>query len=119
VRVFGVLAGTDPERLDASLVFVREPADQAQLHGTITRAFDASDGTLAIQAVSGAIVGPACVALEPGDDVLRVTEEGEFLLSERIEPSALQVGEVVDVFGHTASPCFDADTVISFGAGGS
>jgi len=50
--------------------------------------------------------------------VFRVTDHGEFLLSERIAPSDLALGEVVDVFGHPADPCYDADTVISFGAGG-
>jgi len=119
VRVFGVLAGSDPERLDASLVFVREPADLTQVHGEITRAFDASDGTLAIQAATATIVGPLCVALEAGDGVFRITDTGELLLTERIAPSALQVGEQVDVFGQTAAPCFDAETLISSGTGGS
>ena len=52
VRVFGVLAGSDPERLDASLVFVRARADLARLHGTVTQRFDAAAGTLVIQAVT-------------------------------------------------------------------
>jgi Domain of unknown function (DUF4382) len=119
VRVFGVLAGTDPERLDASLVFVREPADATQLHGTITQRFDASDGTIVIQAATGMSVGPVCVAIGSGDGVFRVTDGGDELLSERIAASDLALGEVVDVFGHPAAPCFDADTVISSGVGGS
>jgi hypothetical protein len=116
VRVFGAPAGET--RLDASLVFVREPVDLAQLHGEITRAFDPSDGTLVIQAATATSVGPVCIALESGDGVFRITENDELLLSERIEPSALTVGEVVDVFGHSADPCFDADTLLSFGAEG-
>jgi len=118
VRVFGVLAGTDPERLDASLVFVREPAAETRLHGTVTHAFDAASGTLVIQSVTPTSVAPACVALAAGDDVFRITDQGDQLASERIAPSQLQVGEQVDVFGHAASPCFDADTLISLGAGG-
>jgi hypothetical protein len=118
VRVFGLPAGTDPERLEASLVFVREPVDLVRLHGKITRAFDASDGTLVIQAATGTSVGPACIALEPGDSVFRITEAGDLLLSERIEPSALVAGEVVDAFGHPADPCFDAETLLSLGAEG-
>jgi hypothetical protein len=51
--------------------------------------------------------------------VFRIIDQGDQLLSDRIAPSDLQVGEVVDVFGQPAAPCFDADTVISFGAGGS
>ena len=117
VRVFGVLAGTDPERLDASLVFVREPVDQTQLRGPVTQVFDASDGTLVINAATGGTVGPVCVALESGDDVFRVTDDGDQLLSERIAPSDLALGEVVDVFGHPAYPCFDAETLISFSEG--
>ncbi len=50
--------------------------------------------------------------------MFRITDQGELLLSERISPSQLQVGEVVDVFGRPADPCFDADTLISFGVGG-
>jgi hypothetical protein len=119
VRAFGVLAGTDPERLDASLVFVRARADLARLHGTVTQRFDAAAGTLVIQAVTPTSVGPACVAIGSGDDVFRIIDQGDQLLSDRIAPSDLQVGEVVDVFGQPAAPCFDADTVISFGAGGS
>jgi hypothetical protein len=119
VRVFGVLAGGSPERLDASLVFVREPADATQLHGTITQRFDASDGTIVIQAATGMSVGPVCVAIGSGDGVFRVTDGGDELLSERIAASDLALGEVVDVFGHPAAPCFDADTVISSGVGGS
>jgi hypothetical protein len=119
VRVFGVLADTDPERLDASLVFVRESADLVPLRGEITRAFDASDGTLVIQAQTATGVGPACIALESGDGVFRITDTGELLLSERIEPSALRVGEQVDVFGHAAAPCFDAETLLSSGSAGS
>jgi hypothetical protein len=118
VRVFGVLADTDPERLDASLVFVRERADLEQLHGEITRAFDASDDTLLIQAATSTSVGPACIALEPGDGVFRITDTGELLLSERVDPSALRVGEEVDAFGHAAAPCFDAETLLSSGAAG-
>lgn len=117
VRVFGALAGE--AHLDASLVFVRERADLAELHGKVTRAFDPSDDTIVIQSVTGTTVGPACIALEPGDGVFRITENGELLLSERIEPSALAVGEEVDVFGHPADPCFDAETLLSFGAEGS
>ncbi|TMA33970.1 MAG: DUF4382 domain-containing protein [Deltaproteobacteria bacterium] len=118
VRVFGVLAGTDPERLDASLVFVREPADLTRLRGTVTEAFDPADHTIVIRAVTSTSVGPRCVAIEPGDDVFRITDQGDQLTSERIAPAQLRVGETVDVFGHPASPCFDADTVISFGGGG-
>jgi hypothetical protein len=117
VRVFGVLAGTDPERLDASLVFVRERADLARLHGTVTQRFDAAAGTLVIQAVTPTSVGPACVAIGSGDDVFRIVDQGDQLLSDRIAPGDLQLGEVVDVFGQPATPCFDAGTVISFGAG--
>jgi Domain of unknown function (DUF4382) len=117
VRVFGVLAGTDPERLDASLVFVREPVDQTQLRGPVAQVFDASDGTIVINAATGGTVGPVCVALESGDDVFRVTDGGDQLLSERIAPADLELGEVVDVFGHPADPCFDAETLISFGEG--
>jgi uncharacterized protein DUF4382 len=133
VRVFGVLAGTDPqasrsepeasedhrERLDASLVFARERADLERLHGTVTRAFDSAAGTIAIQVATATSVGPACVALGAGDDLFRITDQGDQLLSERITASELQVGEVVDVFGAPATPCFDADTLISFGVGGS
>jgi hypothetical protein len=118
VRVFGVLAGTDPERLDASLVFVRESTDLARLHGTVTQRFDAAAGTLVIQAVTPTSVGPACVAIGSGDGVFRITDQGEQLASDRIAAGDLQLGEVVDVFGHPAAPCFDAETVISFGAGG-
>jgi hypothetical protein len=117
-RVFGALAGTDPERLDASLVFVREPADATRLHGAVAQRFDPAAGTLVIQAVTSTSVGPACVAIGSGDDVFRITERDDQLVSDRIAPGDLQVGEVVDVFGHSAAPCFDADTVISFGAGG-
>ena len=117
VRAFGVLAGTDPERLDASLVFVRERADLARLHGTVTQRFDAAAGTLVIQAVTPTSVGPACVAIGSGDDVFRIVDQGDQLLSDRIPPGDLQLGEVVDVFGQPATPCFDAGTVISFGAG--
>jgi hypothetical protein len=119
VRVFGVLAGSDPERLDASLVFVRERSDQVRLHGAVTEPFDAADGTLTIQAVSDTVVGPACIALSAGDGVFRITDQGDLLLSERIAPADLRVGEIVDVFGQPATPCFDADTLISFGIGGS
>jgi hypothetical protein len=114
VRVFGVLRG---EALDASLLFVRENTDRARLHGTVTRAFDASAGTLVIQSVTATSVAPACVAIASGDDVFRITERDDQLVSDRIAPSDLRVGEVVDVYG-PAAPCFDADTVISFGAGG-
>ena len=118
VRVFGVLAGSDPERLDASLVFVREPVDLARLHGTVSQRFDAASGTLVIQSQTPTGVGPACVAIASGDDVFRIVDSGDELTSDRIAPVDLQVGEVIDVFGQPASPCFDADTVISFGAGG-
>lgn len=116
VRAFGAPAGET--RLDASLVFVRERADLALLHGTVTQRFDAAAGTLVIQTVTPTSVGPACVAIESGDDVFRIIDQGDQLLSDRIAPGDLQVGEVVDVFGQPADPCFDADTVISFGAGG-
>jgi hypothetical protein len=116
VRAFGVLAGET--RLDASLVFVRERGDLARLHGTVTQRFDAAAGTLVIQAVTPTSVGPACVAIASGDDVFRIVDQGDQLLSDRIAPGDLQLGEVVDVFGQPAAPCFDADTVISFGAGG-
>src|SRR5262249_22061766 len=118
VRVFGVLAGTDPERLDASLVFVREPADAARLHGTVSEAFDPADRTIVIQAVTSTSVGPTCVAIAPGDDVFRITDQGDDLVSEHIAPSQLQLGETVDVFGHSAPPCSDADSGIAFGTGG-
>jgi hypothetical protein len=118
VRAFGVPAGTDPERLDASLVFVRERALPARLRGTVTQRFDAASGKLVIQAVTPTSVGPACVAIGAGDDVFRIVDRGDQLISDRIAPADLQVGEVVDVFGRPASPCFDADTLISFGAGG-
>jgi hypothetical protein len=118
VRVFGTLAGTDPERLDASLVFVRESADLARLHGTVSQRFDAAAGTLVIQAVTPTSVGPVCVAIESGDEVFRITDQGEQLASDRIAPGDLQLGEVVDVFGHPATPCFDAETVIGLGTGG-
>ncbi len=117
VRAFGTLAGTET-RLDASLVFVRERADLARLHGEVTQPFDSADGTLVIQAVTDTQVGPECVALESGDGVFRITDSGELQLAERIEASDLRVGDEVDVFGQPADPCFDADTLISFGAGG-
>ena len=99
-------------------VFVREPADLTRLRGTVTEAFDPADHTIVIRAVTSTSVGPRCVAIEPGDDVFRITDQGDQLTSERIAPAQLRVGETVDVFGHPASPCFDADTVISFGGGG-
>ncbi len=116
VRVFGVLAGET--RLDASLVFVRERADLARLRGTVTQRFDPAVGTIVIQAVTPTSVGPACVAIDSGDDVFRIIDQGDQLVSDRIAPGDLQLNEVVDVFGHPAAPCFDADTVISFGASG-
>ena len=49
-------------------------------------------------------VGPACVAIGSGDDVFRIIDRGDQLHSDRIAPGDLQVGEVVDVFGHPADP---------------
>jgi hypothetical protein len=69
--------------------------------------------------VTPTIVGPACVAIGAGDDVFRILDLGDQLRSDRIAPGELQVGEVVDVFGRPTASCFDADTVISLGAGGS
>jgi hypothetical protein len=117
VRAFGVLAGTET-RLDASLVFVRESADSTRMRGTVAQRFDASSGRLVIQRSTTTGVGPVCVAIASGDDVLRIVDSGDQQVSDRIAPADLQLGEVVDVFGKPASPCFDADTVISFGVGG-
>jgi hypothetical protein len=117
VRAFGMLVppSGDPDRLDASLVFVRESIDLEQLSGTVTEAFDPNDGTLVIQ---DTIVGPVCIAVGAGDDVIRISDQGELLNSQRIEPSQIAVGETVGVFGHSADPCFDAATVVAFGVGG-
>src|SRR5262249_50713179 len=69
VRAFGVLAGSAPQHLDASLVFVREHEGTALLHGTVLAPFDAAAGTLSVQAVTRTSVGPACVAIGADDAV--------------------------------------------------
>ena len=68
VRAFGVLAlsSTEPDRLDASLVFVHEHTELVRVGGTVIETFDPADGTLVIQAIGDTFVGPLCVALEPG-----------------------------------------------------
>ena len=50
--------------------------------------------------------------------MVRISDQGELLNSQRIEPSQIAVDETVDVFGHSADPCFDAATVVAFGVGG-
>lgn len=120
VRAFGVfipLRHPTGPRLDASLVFAHAPVELVRVRGTVTQPFAAADRTIEIHATTDTAVGPLCIALEPGDGVFRIADEGAVLLSERIEPSQLQVGEVVDVYGRLAQPCFDAAALISFGAG--
>jgi hypothetical protein len=117
VRVFGTLVppAGDPDRLDASLVFVRESIDLERLGGAVTQAFDPSDGTLMIE---DTLLGSVCIAVGAGDDVFRISDQGELLQSQRIDPSQIAVGETVDVFGQSVDPCFDAATVVAFGVGG-
>ena len=97
---------------------MRERADLARLRGTVTQRFDAAAGTLVIQAVTPTSRRAGLRGDREQGDVFRMIERDDQLLSVRIAPGDLDVGEVVDVFGQPAAPCFDADTLISFGVGG-
>jgi len=118
VRAFGVLvlSGGEPDRLDTSLVFVRAPdVAPVRLRGVVSVPFDSASGELVINARSDVSVAPRCVALEPSDAVFRIVDTGDLLQSERIEPTQLAAGEIVDVYGVDTEPCFDAQTLISIG----
>ena len=118
VRAFGALAhsGAEPDPLDASLVLAHADEALARVRGTVTGTFDAADGTLALRASTDAFAGPLCVAVGPGATVVRTVDEGDRLRTERIEPSALVVGEAVTAFGRPGPQCFDAAALVSTGA---
>jgi hypothetical protein len=115
VRAIGLYGSSDPDRLDAVVVFVRNTVSSKTLRGVVAEPFDAGSGELVINAGGDGGVGPRCVAIEAGDDVFRIVDDTDMLRSEKISPSELEVGENVDVFGRDSSGCFDAETVVSVG----
>jgi len=115
VRAIGLYGSSDPNRLDAVVVFVRNEVRANSLRGVVAEPFDAERGELTVNAEDGGSVGPRCVAIEPDDDVFRIVDDADMLRSERISPKELEVGEHVDVYGRDTARCFDAETVVSVG----